>query len=145
MHRHLGRQRLASALLSLTATGAIGGCGSSSDPDHGTVGAVVYGTVTHASGTPASGARVAGVSYLDGCSGQVIAGSLWSVTDAQGFFRVRLFDISVPRSMCVAVVVAPGGAGVTDTIRVTGPTLAFRSAELGEPEDSARVDVRLPN
>jgi hypothetical protein len=144
MPRYRRYQWLASAFLLCTAAGSVSGCRRSSDPDHGIVSAVLYGNVTRSSGAPAEGVRVSGVSYFEGCAGQVIAGSPWTVTDAQGFYRVRLIDIAGPRSMCVATIVALG-SGATDTIRVTGPTLAFGSKELGQPEDSARVDVRLPN
>lgn len=109
MRQYLGHPRVASSLLVAAATASLNGCGSSSDPDHGTVAAVVFGAVTHSSGTPAVGARVAAVSYLEGCSGQLIAGSPWTLTDAQGFYRVRLLDISVPRSMCAVVVVSSSG------------------------------------
>lgn len=145
MPRGMRHQPVAMALFWAASAASIGGCRNGLDSDRGVVTAVVYGTVTHSSGTPAVGARVGGVSYLDGCSGQVIAGSPWSVSDAQGFFRVRLRDISIPRSMCVVMLVAPGGAAVTDTVRVTGPILAFRDTNRGEPEGSARVDIRLPN
>lgn len=132
--------RLASACLAAT----LGGCGSSSDPDHDVVTAVVFGTVTRTSGTAVEGARISAVSYLNGCSGQVIAGADWVFSDDRGSYRVRLRDPSVPRSMCVTVLVAPGAAGVADTVKVPGPTLEFRHTRAGEPEDSARVDVRLP-
>lgn len=145
MCRYLRHPGLASSLLFAAATVSLNGCGSSSDPDHGTVAAIVYGNVTRSTGGPAVGALVQGVSYLEGCSGQIIAGSLGTVTDAQGFYRAPLVDIAAPRSMCVVVIVVPGGAGGRDTLTFTGPTLAFRSTEGGEPLDSARVDIRLPN
>lgn len=124
---------------------AAAACGGSSDADHDAVTAVVFGTVTLASGSPAAGARLGAFSYNEGCSGLVVGGSDWAFTDDRGAYRLQIRDISRgPRSMCVGVLVTPGPAGVTDTVRVTGPTLAFRLPQSGEPEDSARVDVRLP-
>lgn len=140
----LGPQRVG-PILGVAAAAIICGCATSSDPDHRLLTAVVYGSVTRSSGSPVAGARVSGVSYAEGCSGRTVAGALWTVTDAQGSYRIQLRDITIPRSMCVAVLVVPDGAGGRDTVTVTGPTLAFRYAQFGEPEDSARVDVRLQN
>lgn len=144
-HSHnLVKRRLALVPAAVTAIATTLGCSRGLDNDRGFISAVVYGTVTRASGSPAVGAKVASVSFLSGCAGQIVAGSEWSATDAQGSFRVRLRDFASPRSMCVAVLVAPGAAGVTDTVKVTGPTVSFRDTYRA-PEDSARIDVRLPN
>ena len=123
----------------------VGACGGAADPDHTNVTAVVFGTVSQASGSPAAGARLIAYSYDRGCSGLIVGGSDWTFADNQGFYRLQIRDVSRgPRSMCVGVLIAPGPAGVADTVRITGPTLAFRLSPSGERGDSARVDVRLP-
>ena len=127
----------------MIAAAAALGCSSSSDPFR-VAAAVVYGTVTRASGGPVQGALVGGVSYHRGCSELMAAGSDIQATDASGAYRVLLRDIAYgPGPMCVQVIVFPG-AGVTDTVKVTGPTLEFRDTSAGTPLDSARVDVRIP-
>jgi hypothetical protein len=135
--------RAKSALVVVIAVASASSCGETTPP-FGVVAAVVYGNVTHSSGLPAVGARVAARASRGGCSNDGIS-TVFDLTDAQGFYRTRFVDAVNPGDMCVTVVVAPGGAGVTDTLRFTGPTISLRLSGGSQPEDSARVDVRLPN
>jgi hypothetical protein len=135
--------RVRTVLLAAIAITSASSCGEPTPP-FGVVAAVVYGNVTHSSGLPAVGARVAARASRGGCSNDGIS-TTFDLTDAQGFYRTRFVDAVNPGDACVTVIVAPGGAGVTDTLRVTGPTISLRVAGGSQPEDSARVDVRLPN
>jgi len=143
MRPNTWRSRVRSVLLVAITVTSVNSCGEPTPP-FGVVAAVVYGTVTHSSGLPAVGARVAARASRGGCSNDGIS-TVFDLTDAQGSYRTRFVDAVNPGEVCVTVVVAPGGAGVTDTLRFTGPTVSLRIAGGSQPEDSARVDVRLPN
>ena len=132
------------ATAAVVVAAAAFGCSGSTDP-FGVAAAVVYGTVTRATGAPAQGVMVGGIAFRQGCSGSTTAGpGDVLLTDANGAYRVAIGDILYgPGPRCVQMIVFPR-AGVTDTVKVIGPTLKFRNTLSREPLDSARVDIRLP-
>jgi hypothetical protein len=120
------------------------GCSDPLPGDFEVLSAVVYGSVSAATGAPVVGARVLAVARYPDCASFPVGSSDVATTDQTGRFRVEIRQISQMVPMCTEVLVVPGAAGVADTVRAPGPVLAFRPARRPASLDSGRVDVRLP-
>jgi hypothetical protein len=128
---------LVAGLLLVTALG----CGS---PTRGcdicTTTGVVYGRVTNAGGTPASGVKVSLEGRPGVCPGadQGVAQAS-AFTDATGRYRAELRSPLSPQTICVRASVPLANDGV-----VSG-TGAVVTKETGNPPyDSVRVDLTAP-
>ena len=106
-----------------------------------TFSAVVYGTVTYSTGTPATGAIVRAYSAIQNCRVDT-APAATEVVDGAGRYRIQVqAGSSTPE--CVQIEVS-SPSGAFPSLRMTVPPVSFkRSAQASLPYDSVRVDLRL--
>ena len=103
--------------------------------------AIVYGTVTSASGAPVNGAIVLAHSSMLPCSeGQFSITT--QVVSSEGRYRIQAGALA-PAPVCVQIEVAsPSGAFPTQRIEV--PQVRFKlTADASLPYDSVNVDARF--
>lgn len=130
----------------LLLAGILGGCNNSAvTMTSPATKAIVYGTITQADGSPATGVRVRAVADKDACEAELppnhsASGQPSTVAvDTEGSYSQVLSSPRSPFIGCVQLEVLSADGSILAT--ELGATVPFTD----EPEyDSVRVDVRLP-
>lgn len=126
------------------------GCAGTTEPecDVCTTSAVVYGSITDASGLPVSDIALDIRIFLDECPGSMLRGGSDSNvprTDASGYYRATILSLWQPfTARCF--VISPLDNNVpgwpTPAVERSG-ALELRADLSSEPRDSIRIDVQL--
>jgi hypothetical protein len=111
---------------------------------------LVYGSVVAADGTPAAGSQLRfDASDPYSATECDFAGPVETldpfpapITDEAGSFRTQVRSALMPRTRCLRVVAFRGAPGTTDSVRVSGLLVEFRSER--DPLDSLGLRLTLP-
>lgn len=103
--------------------------------------AVLYGTVRSAAGEPVAGAQVQATLFRSVCGEGYVESpdAAPAITDAGGTYRMHLFSVSGPQTVCAHVVAREAGAADSALVHA-----ALTLRHEGAVPDSLRADLVLP-